>query len=176
MYPDANVLCVEPKSFPLNKRQEVLRRICDEDFDGIIMAYSCFSLIPLSKDYVVCELRERIEALKEQYAKTGWTITRLRREIDKLEKQVEEILAGVTEPAADIFFDELGITRIFVDEAHNFKNVPLRTKISNVLGISGGGSMKCQDMMDKIRMVQKQNDGKGAVLATGTPNASPYQH
>lgn len=68
-----------------------------------------------------------------------------------------------------VYFDELGITRLFVDEAHNFKNVPFETKANKVLGISGSGSKRCQDMMDKVHMVQKKNDGKGVVLATGTP-------
>lgn len=68
-----------------------------------------------------------------------------------------------------VYFDDLGITRLFVDEAHNFKNVPIETKTDKVLGISASGSKKCQDMMDKVRMVQKKNDGAGIVFATGTP-------
>lgn len=68
-----------------------------------------------------------------------------------------------------IHFDELGITRLFVDEAHNFKNVPFETKTNKVLGISGSGSKKCQDMMDKVHMIQKKNGGKGVIFATGTP-------
>ncbi|MBR1852747.1 MAG: hypothetical protein IJ794_06335, partial [Lachnospiraceae bacterium] len=68
-----------------------------------------------------------------------------------------------------ICFDELGITRLFVDEAHNFKNVPIETKIERVMGISKSGSEKCQDMMDKVRIVQHKNGGGGVVLATGTP-------
>lgn len=63
-----------------------------------------------------------------------------------------------------IHFDELGITRLFVDEAHNFKNVPFETKTNKVLGISGSGSKKCQDMMDKVHMIQKKNGGKGVIL------------
>lgn len=68
-----------------------------------------------------------------------------------------------------IYFDELGITRLFVDEAHNFKNVPFETKANKVLGIGNSGSKRCRDMMDKVHMVQKKNGGKGVVLATGTP-------
>ena len=68
-----------------------------------------------------------------------------------------------------IHFDELGITRLFVDEAHNFKNVSIETKTNKVLGISGSGSKKCQDMMDKVHMIQKKNGGKGVIFATGTP-------
>lgn len=169
MYPDANLLCVEPKSFQPKKRQDVLRKVRDEDFDGIIMAYSCFSEIPLSQDCRKDSLSEQIDQIKKQLENKAKAVSALRRILKKLEHDLLELEQASSLLEPDITFDTLGITRIFVDEAHNFKNVAIRSKIDNVLGISGGGSMKCQDMMDKIRMVQKQNDGKGAVLATGTP-------
>jgi hypothetical protein len=56
-----------------------------------------------------------------------------------------------------------------VDEAHNFKNVPIETQVGHVLGISPDGSKKCQDMMDKVHLIQKNNSGGGVVMATGTP-------
>lgn len=68
-----------------------------------------------------------------------------------------------------VYFDELGITRLFVDEAHNYKNIPIETKTTNVLGISSANSKKCKDMLDKVHMIQRKNDGKGVVMATGTP-------
>ena len=68
-----------------------------------------------------------------------------------------------------VYFDELGITRLFVDEAHNYKNIPIETKTTNVLGISKSDSKKCRDMLDKVHLIQRNNDGKGVVMATGTP-------
>ena len=82
---------------------------------------------------------------------------------------VSELAASMDDLYNGVYFDDLGITRLFVDEAHNFKNVPIETKADKVLGISASGSKKCQDMMDKVRMVQKKNDGAGVVFATGTP-------
>ena len=78
-------------------------------------------------------------------------------------------VTAVLKNSSRVYFDELGITRLFVDEAHNFKNVPLDTKTDRVLGISAGGSQKCQDMLDKVRMIQSRNGGGGVVMATGTP-------
>lgn len=176
IYPSARLLCVAPKSFSPKKRNEVLEHIRDEDYDGIIIAYSCFGQIPLSRDYCIDAIREKIDRLRKQNAKTIWGIPRLKTMIKTLERKLALMEAEAADSADKIYFDELGITRLFVDEAHNFKNVPIVTQTETVLGINSCGSLKCLDMMEKVHMVQKQNDGKGAILATGTPYASPYQH
>ena len=170
MYPEARLLCVEPGSFVPKKRQEILKQIRDRKFDGIIIAYSCFEQIPLSKKYRIKELRrekKEIAALVRQKSKAT---ARLKKKKEAIEKELAELLdAG--DPAADeaIYFEQLGITHLFVDEAHNFKNIPIDTKIDSVLGISTRGSKKCWEMMDKVHMIQQKNGGKGVVLATGTP-------
>lgn len=170
MYPGARLLCVEPGSFVPKKRQEILKQIRDRKFDGIIIAYSCFEQIPLSKKYRIKELRREkkdITALVRQKSKAT---ARLKKKKEAIEKELAELLAA-GDPAADeaIYFEQLGITRLFVDEAHNFKNIPIDTKIDSVLGISTRGSKKCREMMDKVHMIQQKNGGKGVVLATGTP-------
>ena len=68
-----------------------------------------------------------------------------------------------------IYFDDLGINTLFVDEAHNFKNISIETKHGSLPGLNTKGSKRCDDMMAKIRYVQRHNDGRGAVFATGTP-------
>lgn len=126
LYPKANILCIEPSCFTPNKREKAILDIKNGDYDGIVIAYSCFGEIPVA--------------------------------------------ANVTDDRFDmVCFEDLGINTLFVDEAHNYKNLTIKTKISNVLGISAGGSAKCSDMYEKIRIVQTQNNGKGIVFATGTP-------
>ena len=169
MYPNAKLLCVDPKSFTPNKREAVLERIRDEDFDGIIIAYSCFEQIPLSKDYYIEELKEKKKLVSELVAQKGKATSKLKKKKEALEKALSEMALAMDDMYDTVYFDELGITRLFVDEAHNFKNVPFETKANKVLGINGSGSKRCQDMMDKVHMVQKKNGGKGVVLATGTP-------
>lgn len=169
MYPNAKLLCVDPKSFAPNKREVVLERIRDEDFDGIIIAYSCFEQIPLSKDYYMEELKEKKKLVSELAAQKGKATSKLKKKKEALEKALSEMALAMDDMYDTVYFDELGITRLFVDEAHNFKNVPFETKANKVLGIHGSGSKRCQDMMDKVHMVQKKNGGKGVVLATGTP-------
>lgn len=169
MYPNAKLLCVDPKSFAPNKREVVLERIRDEDFDGIIIAYSCFEQIPLSKEYYMEELKEKKKLVSELAAQKGKATSKLKKKKEALEKALSEMALAMDDMYDTVYFDELGITRLFVDEAHNFKNVPFETKANKVLGINGSGSKRCQDMMDKVHMVQKKNGGKGVVLATGTP-------
>lgn len=169
MYPNAKLLCVDPKTFIPNKREEILERIRDEDFDGIIIAYSCFEQIPLSKDYYIEELTAKKELVSNLATQKGKATSRLQRKKEALERALYEMTLAMNDMYDTVYFDELGITRLFVDEAHNFKNVPFETKVNKVLGISGSGSKRCKDMMDKVHMVQKKNDGKGVVFATGTP-------
>ena len=169
MYPNAKLLCVDPKTFIPNKREEILERIRDEDFDGIIIAYSCFEQIPLSKDHYIEELTAKKELVSNLATQKGKATSRLQRKKEALERALYEMTLAMDDMYDTVYFDELGITRLFVDEAHNFKNVPFETKVNKVLGISGSGSKRCQDMMDKVHMVQKKNDGKGVVFATGTP-------
>ena len=169
MYPDAKLLCVWPKAFTPGKREKVLEKMQNEDFDGIIIAYSCFEQIPLSKAYSLRTLEWKKEEIDRISAQNKKATSRLERKRRALEKVFSELSAAMDEMCGAICFDDLGITRLFVDEAHNFKNVPIDTQTANVLGVCGAGSKKCQDMMDKVHMVQRENSGGGVVFATGTP-------
>ncbi len=169
MYPDANILCVSPKTFTPQKREEVLEKIRDMDYDGVIMAYSCFEQIPVSKDYYMTELEETKKELDKIAKDNSKATSRLERKRDTVRKALSELAVAMDDLYNRVYFDELGITNLFVDEAHNFKNVHIETKINNVLGINTKGSKKCNDMMDKVHIVQKQNNGGGVVMATGTP-------
>ena len=169
MYPDANLLCIEPRMFKPNKREEILKRVRDEDFDGIIIAYSCFEQIPLSKKYYLDDLKRQQREVAKTVNTKGKATSKLTKKAEKLAEAIRELNNAWEDMYDTVYFDELGITRLFVDEAHNFKNVPIETKATNVLGISGASSKKCKDMLDKVHLVQRENDGKGVVLATGTP-------
>lgn len=169
MYPKANVFCVEPKNFTPAKRRDTLEYIRDNDFDGIIMAYSCFDRIPLSKEYVMEKLREEQDKLDELSKKEGKDTAGLRRARQTVYRTIERLQEAKERLDSMISFDKLGITRLFVDEAHNYKNVPIDTKINRVRGISNVGSTKCVEMLEKVRYVQRQNNGAGVVMATGTP-------
>ncbi|MDG5474004.1 hypothetical protein P6709_20075, partial [Jeotgalibacillus sp. ET6] len=80
----------------------------------------------------------------------GKATSKLRKKQEAINKALSEIAVAIDDMYDTVYFDELGITRLFIDEAHNFKNVPLETKANNVLGINSSGSKRCQDMMDKV--------------------------
>ena len=169
MYPDAKLIVVDPKSFKPEKRKIILESIRDEEADGIIIAYSCFEQIPLSKEYFREEIREEKEKVEQAIREKKKATGKLKKKRDQLTSDLEDLLCETEDTYDGVYFDELGITRLFVDEAHNFKNVPIETKANCVLGISSAGSKKCRDMLDKVHMIQKNNGGKGVVMATGTP-------
>ncbi len=166
MYKDASVLTVSPKDFTPKNKYETLKKMRDNDYDGIIIAYSCFERIELSYEHKAEKIEQELEAHKRANKKLS--SNRFSKQDEKLQKELTKAHIASREPD-DIFFDELGIGTIFLDEAHNYKNVPIETQTSRVLGISSGGSARCQDMLDKISYVQRANNGRGAVLATGTP-------
>ena len=166
MYSQASLLVVEPKSFTPAKRWQTLSLIRDGDYDGIIMAYSCFEQIPMSKSFEVDKLENEIKVIEQTTQGLYSNVMSAHRQ--KLEKELNSTILKRVNPQ-EVAFDKLGINTLFVDEAHNYKNVPIETKVDRVLGISSGGSAKCQDMLDKVYCIQDQNNGRGVVFATGTP-------
>ncbi len=169
MYPSAKLFCVEPKHFTPSKCNATLKKIRDGDFDGIIMAYSCFERIPLSNSSRVELLKSELDNITNLISNSKKSTQKLKNKADKIKNEIVVLECLSKSDDSDIYFDELGITRLFVDEAHNFKNVPIETKTDKVLGISASGSKKCKDMLDKVRHIQKANNGGGVVMATGTP-------
>ena len=168
MYPQAKLLVVDRRNFCIKKRDDTLRKIMDEDFDAILMTYSCFDMLSLSKKYYKNLYNEQLKRLDKAVSNFA-----TRRAIDAKRLSVIKTLEKIQDDMADnvcvVAFDDLGINTLFVDEAHNYKNVSLHTGISRVRGLSNTGSRKCDAMMDKVHCVQRQNNGGRVILATGTP-------
>jgi len=175
LYPKAKVLTVEPKAFKPEMRTKVKTQMRDGDYDGIIIAYSCFEMIPLSEQYVTNAMGRQIKLLDEaarRISQYGWDRAAINREKEVIRKQAQELIAlldSVNRFAPEITFEQLEINSLFLDEAHNYKNIPIRTKLRDLRGINTNGSTKCLDMLQKVRCVQEQNGGRGVVFATGTP-------
>ncbi len=165
LYPNAKLLIVNPNTFKPQKREKILKQIRDEDFDAIIMAYSSFDLIDVSLNYRIEELKNLIELYDKALKKNK--ILSLMRRREKLKEELEKLESKTS--IDDYSFDKLGINTMFLDEAHNYKNVPIQTNITRVLGLSTTGSKKCENMLNKVRIIQKNNQGKGIIFATGTP-------
>lgn len=144
-----------------------MEEIRDEDYDGIIIAYSCFERIKLSVDYRIERLKTKKAELENEKNNNLQYPRKIDREIKKIKEELGKLTVAQEVDYDGVYFEDMGVTKLFVDEAHNFKNVPFDTKIGNVMGLNPKGSKKCEEMFHKVQCVQK--DGGGVILATGTP-------
>lgn len=172
LYPDARLIVVEPKDFTPAKRQKVLKSIAESDADAIIMGYGSFSLIPLSRKEreqdLVNRMAEISVSMRDAVYNDAYMV--LNRYSARIERSLQKLWAN-EEPAkeGEICFDDLGIDTLFVDEAHNFKNISIETKHGTLPGLNTKGSKRCDDLLAKVRYIQRTHDGRGIVFATGTP-------
>lgn len=174
LYPSANILVATERDFEKSRRKKFIARIATGDYDCVIMSHSQFEKIPISAERKQRMLNEQIDeisfAIDEMKMRNGerWTIKQMEAQKKKLEQQIKE-LADESRKDDLITFEELGIDSIIVDEAHNFKNLAIFSKMNNVSGISSSGAKKATDMQLKCQYISEINNGRGIVFATGTP-------
>ena len=174
LYPSANILVATERDFEKSRRKQFISRIATGDYDCIIMSHSQFEKIPISPERKKMMIDKQIDeisfAISEMKESNGerWTIKQMEAQKKKLEEQIKEL---TEESRKDdlITFEELGIDSIMVDEAHNFKNLAIFSKMNNVAGISSSGAKKSTDMQLKCQYITELNGGRGIVFATGTP-------
>lgn len=178
LYPTANVLVAKDKDFTKQNRKEFCSRIATGDYDAVIVGYTQFEKTPLSYEWQQKFLeREKAKIESALYdAKNNsdmrYTTKKLESTLKKLTQKVEAAVSNLyeTDEKDDVIsFEQLGIDRLFVDEAHYFKNLATNTKMSNVRGIQTTGAEKSFDLYMKIQYLNEITDYKGVVFATGTP-------
>ena len=174
LYPSANILVTTKKDFEKAKRKQFCARIATGDYDAVIIGHSQFEKIPISQERQKRLLREQIDeiaaGIEEMERENGerFTIKRMEATRKSLEARLEKLKAD--EKKDDVVtFEELGVDRLFVDEAHAFKNGFLATKMRNVAGIATSESQKSTDMFLKCRYMDELTGGRGVIFATGTP-------
>ena len=174
LYPSANILVTTKKDFEKAKRKQFCARIATGDYDAVIIGHSQFEKIPISQERQERLLREQIDeiaaGIEEMERENGerFTIKRMEATRKSLEARLEKLKAD--EKKDDVVtFEELGVDRLFVDEAHAFKNGFLVTKMRNVAGIATSESQKSTDMFLKCRYMDELTGGRGVIFATGTP-------
>ncbi len=174
LYPSANILVTTKKDFEPANRKKFCARIATGNYDAVIMGHSQFEKIPMSKERQeqllqaqIEEITEGIEELESSNAER-FTIKQLERTKKSLESRLSK-LQDDTRKDDVITFEQLGVDRLYVDEAHSFKNCFLYTKMRNVAGLSTTDSQKSSDMLMKCRYLDEITGSKGVVFATGTP-------
>ena len=174
LYPSANLLVASKKDFETKNRKKFCARIATGDYDAIIIGHSQFEKIPISQERQERLLQEQIDEIeagvKELRASHAerFTIKQLERMKKQLETKLQK-LTSATRKDDVVTFEQLGVDRLYVDEAHNYKNLFLYTKMRNVAGLSTTDAQKSSDMYLKCRYMDELTGGRGIVFATGTP-------
>ncbi len=173
LYPSANILVTTKKDFEKANRQKFCARIATGDYDAVIIGHSQFEKIPVSQERQEQLLQDQIdelaEGIRELKRANGerFSIKAMERTKKGLEAKLKKLLDS---PKDDVVtFEELGVDRLFVDEAHSFKNLFYQTKMQNVAGLSSAEAQKSSDMYMKSRYLDEKTGSKGVVFATGTP-------
>jgi len=174
LYPAANILCATEKDFTPDKRKRFCSRIATGDYDAVIIGHSQFEKIPISKERQEYELKSQIDEIVEfigEYKRDRdqrFSVKQLEKTKKSLEAKLKKLNDDYKKDDV-VTFEELGIDKLFVDEAHAYKNLYLFSKMRNVSGISATDSQKSSDMLMKCRYMDEITGGKGVVFATGTP-------
>lgn len=174
LYPAANILVATKKDFETKNRKKFCARIATGDYDAVIIGHSQFERIPMSFERQECLLREQIDeiidGIGEVKASGGerFTVKQLERTKKGLEQRLEKLQSQERKDDV-VTFEQLGVDRLYVDEAHNYKNLFLYTKMRNVAGLSTTDAQKSSDMFMKCRYMDELTGGRGIVFATGTP-------
>ena len=174
LYPSAKILVTTKKDFETHNRKKFCARIATGDYDAVIMGHSQFEKIPISRERQERLLYEQIDEITEGIAEVQasggerFTVKQLERTRKSLEARLEKLQAEDRKDDV-VTFEQLGVDRLFVDEAHNYKNLFLYTKMRNVAGLSTSDAQKSSDMFAKCRYMDEITGSRGVIFATGTP-------
>lgn len=174
LYPSANIMVADKKDFEPKNRKRFIGKIATGEYDAVIIGHSQFEKIPMSKEYQQKHIQDQIDEIinyVEEYKhdrNQNFTVKELQKTRKKLETRLEKLNDDFKKDDV-ITFEELGVDKLIVDEAHNYKNLYLYTKMRNVAGIGQSEAFKSSDMFMKCRYMDEMTGGKGIVFATGTP-------
>ena len=174
LYPSANIMVADKKDFEPKHRKRFIGRIATGEYDAVVIGHTQFEKIPMSKEYQEKHIQDQIDEIinyVEEYKhdrNQNFTVKQLEKTKKKLETRLEKLNDDFKKDDV-ITFEELGVDKLFIDEAHNYKNLYLYTKMRNVAGIGQSEAFKSSDMFMKCRYMDEMTGGKGIVFATGTP-------
>lgn len=174
LYPAANILVATKKDFETKNRKKFCARIATGEYDAVIIGHSQFERIPVSLERQERLLREQIDEIEQGIREVkasggeGFTVKQFERTKKGLIERLKKLEARERKDSV-VTFEQLGVDRLYVDEAHGYKNLFTFTKMRNVAGLSTSDAQKSSDMFLKCRYMDELTGGKGTVFATGTP-------
>lgn len=174
LYPAANILVATKKDFETKNRKKFCARIATGEYDAVIIGHSQFERIPVSLERQERLLREQIDEIEQGIREVkasggeGFTVKQFERTKKGLIERLKKLEARERKDSV-VTFEQLGVDRLYVDEAHSYKNLFTFTKMRNVAGLSTSDAQKSSDMFLKCRYMDELTGGRGTVFATGTP-------
>lgn len=174
LYPSANILVATKKDFETRNRKKFCSRIATGDYDAVIIGHSQFEKIPMSIERQRAVLQEQLDEIIEGISEAKranaerFTIKQMEKSKRSIKLKLDK-LNDQTRKDDVVTFEELGVDRLFVDEAHSFKNLFLYTKMRNVAGLAQTEAQKSSDLFMKCRYMDELTDNHGIIFATGTP-------
>lgn len=173
LYPNANILVATKDDFKSSNRRMLMSKIATGNYDAVVIGHTQLKMLPLSPErqeaFLQSQIDDIVAGLAEMKAQDGnkFTVKEMERTKKNLENQLEKLQSSKKDNT--VYFEELGIDKLFVDEAHEFKNLYCATKLQNVSGISSRASQRATELFAKCRYLDEKTGGKGVVFATGTP-------
>lgn len=174
LYPFSNILVAQKNDFIPKNRKRFISKIATGDYDAIIIGHTQFEKIQMSPDYIENFIQNEIEHVKAFISENSkswnkdYSVKQAELKLKQLEKRLETVL-DTTRKDDVIYFESLGVDKLYIDEAHYFKNLYIHTKMNNVAGIGKTDSLRANDMYLKTRFLNTLTNSKGVVFATGTP-------
>lgn len=173
LYPNANILVATKDDFKAENRKRLMSKIATGNYDAVIIGHTQLKMLPLSPERQENIFKEQIDNIVAGIAElkyqegNSFKVKDMERTKRSLEQQLEKLQSSKKDNT--VYFEELGIDKFFVDEAHEFKNLFCTTKLQNVSGISSRASQRATELFAKCRYLDEKTGGKGVVFATGTP-------
>lgn len=176
LYPNANILVAGKKDFEKNNRKKLVAKIANGDWDAVIVGHSSFGKVPVDEAYQaefinnqISELMIAAETLRKKEGKGSMSAKEYDRRIKSLQAKYEKLTQSAQKDSDNLYWRELGVDALFVDEAHEFKNLAFVSSMQRVAGLGNQtGSQKAMDLYLKIQQMQEENNAR-VVFATGTP-------
>lgn len=171
LYPNAKLLVAKPEDFTKANRKRFIARCVTGDYDAVIMSFTQFERIPMSDEYkeqfMQKELHDIMSAISEAGRKDKSSVKALERQKKNIEERLEKLLSSPKD--SSLCFEKLGFDYLVCDEAHNYKNCFVSTKMSNVAGVQTTAAQKSEDMLMKTQYLNNKYGCNNILFATGTP-------
>lgn len=172
-YPGIKLYCPDKEALSRKERGTLLSRIATADYDLMIIPHTALKLLPIKPETEARFIEEELATLREFLQQTDAKNNRrshkeIQRKIKAQENKLKELHQRIKRDSlSTISFEECGIDALFVDEAHEFKNLGFTTKATRIAGMNNTNSQRAYDLYLKTRILYEQR-GR-FISATATP-------